>query len=37
MGVLEALKNIRKSLPFNLLGLDGDNGGEIINYHMWDD
>lgn len=34
MGVLEALKNIRKSLPFNLLGLDGDNGGEIINYHM---
>ena len=33
-GVLEALKNIRKSLPFNLLGLDGDNGGEIVNYHM---
>jgi hypothetical protein len=33
-GVLEALKNIRKSLPFNLLGIDGDNGGEIVNYHM---
>ena len=33
-GILEALKNIRKSLPFNLLGLDGDNGGEIVNYHM---
>jgi len=32
--VVAALKNIRKSLPFNLLGLDGDNGGEIINYHM---
>ncbi len=32
--VVEALKNIRKSLPFSLLGIDGDNGGEIINYHM---
>lgn len=32
--VLDALKNIRMSLPFNLLGIDGDNGGEIINYHM---
>lgn len=33
-GVLEALKNIRKNLPFKLLGIDGDNGGEILNYHM---
>jgi hypothetical protein len=33
-GVLGALKNIRKSLPFLLLGIDGDNGGEIVNYHM---
>ncbi|HLD85867.1 MAG TPA: transposase [Patescibacteria group bacterium] len=33
-GVLEALKSIRKSLPFKLLGIDGDNGGEIVNYHM---
>lgn len=33
-GVLETLKNIRQSLPFKLLGIDGDNGGEIINYHM---
>lgn len=32
--VLDGLKNIRMSLPFNLLGIDGDNGGEIINYHM---
>jgi len=32
--VLFALKEIRKSLPFNLLGIDGDNGGEIINYQM---
>lgn len=33
-GVLTALKNIRKNLPFDLLGIDGDNGGEIINYQM---
>ena len=33
-GVLKGLKNIRQSLPFSLKGLDGDNGGEIINYHM---
>jgi len=33
-GVLQALKNIRKLLPFPLLGIDGDNGGEIINYQM---
>lgn len=34
IGVLNAVKTIRKSLPFSLLGMDGDNGGEIINYHM---
>jgi len=33
-GVLNATKNIRKELPFDLLGIDGDNGGEIINYQM---
>jgi hypothetical protein len=33
-GVLKALKNIREDLPFDLLGIDGDNGGEIINYQM---
>lgn len=33
-GVLNATKNIRKDLPFDLLGIDGDNGGEIINYQM---
>jgi len=33
-GVLNGLKNIRQSLPFALKGIDGDNGGEIINYHM---
>lgn len=34
IGVLNAVKTIRKALPFPLLGMDGDNGGEIINYHM---
>ena len=33
-GVLNAVKTMRKDLPFPLLGMDGDNGGEIINYHM---
>ncbi|KKT97960.1 MAG: hypothetical protein UW98_C0012G0002 [Parcubacteria group bacterium GW2011_GWC2_45_15] len=33
-GVLNAAKDIRKDLPFDLLGIDGDNGGEIINYQM---
>jgi len=33
-GVLNAVKDIRQSLPFPLLGIDGDNGGEIINYQM---
>lgn len=33
-GVLNGLKNIRQSLPFELKGIDGDNGGEIVNYHM---
>lgn len=31
---LAALKSIRQDLPFDLLGIDGDNGGEIINYRM---
>jgi hypothetical protein len=29
--VFEGLENIRASLPFPLLGLDSDNGGEFIN------
>ena len=33
-GVLEALKQIRHDLPFDLLGLDSDNGSEFINYHL---
>lgn len=30
----EALLDIRRSLPFALLGLDSDNGGEFINHHL---
>jgi hypothetical protein len=32
----EALLDIRKSLPFALLGLDSDNGGEFINHNLAD-
>ena len=30
----EALKDVRRQLPFPLLGLDSDNGGEFINHHF---
>ena len=33
-GTLEQIKDIEASLPFTLLGLDSDNGGEFINYHL---
>lgn len=33
-GVFEALKNIRKLLPFKILGFDCDNGGELLNYML---
>lgn len=32
--VFEALTDIRKRLPFPLLGIDSDNGGEFINSHL---
>jgi len=32
--VLEAIKDIKESLPFNLKGIDSDNGSEFINYHL---
>jgi hypothetical protein len=32
--VFEALKDIRAHLPFPLLGIDSDNGGEFINAHL---
>jgi len=33
--VFEALKDIRERLPFPLLGIDSDNGGEFINEHLY--
>ena len=33
-GVFEALKSIRKTLPFKVLGFDCDNGGELLNYML---
>lgn len=32
----EALEEIRKRLPFPLLGLDSDNGSEFINAHLFE-
>jgi hypothetical protein len=33
-GTLAALQDMEACLPFSLLGLDSDNGGEFINYHV---
>jgi hypothetical protein len=33
-GTLAALQDMEASLPFGLLGLDSDNGGEFLNYHV---
>ena len=33
-GTLRALKDLEQSLPFALLGLDSDNGGEFLNHHV---
>lgn len=33
-GTLAALQDVEASLPFSLLGLDSDNGGEFLNYHV---
>jgi hypothetical protein len=33
-GVIKQIKNIEKSLPFELLGCDCDNGSEFLNYHL---
>jgi hypothetical protein len=33
-GTLAALQDMEESLPFSLLGLDSDNGGEFLNYHV---
>src|SRR5947208_5505108 len=34
VGTLAALQDMEVSLPFSLLGLDSDNGGEFLNYHV---
>ena len=33
-GVLEAIKEIHRALPFRLRALDSDNGEEFINHHL---
>jgi hypothetical protein len=33
--VFEALEDVRERLPFDLLGIDSDNGGEFINSHLF--
>jgi hypothetical protein len=33
-GTLAALRDVEASLPFALLGLDSDNGGEFMNHHV---
>lgn len=33
-GTLTALQDIEACLPFELLGLDSDNGGEFLNHHV---
>jgi len=32
--VFEALQGLQRRLPFPVLGLDSDNGGEFINHHL---
>jgi hypothetical protein len=31
-----AVHHLSQRLPFPLLGLDSDNGGEFINHHLYD-
>ena len=33
--VVEALELIRKGLPFELRGIDSDNGSEFVNHHLY--
>lgn len=33
-GVVGAVNEIKNNLPFKLLGLDSDSGGEFVNWHM---
>jgi hypothetical protein len=34
IGTLAALQDMEAGLPFSLLGLDSDNGGEFLNHHV---
>lgn len=34
VGTLAALQDVEANLPFSLLGLDSDNGGEFLNHHV---
>jgi hypothetical protein len=34
-GVMDAIKNIEISLPFELKGFDCDNGSEFLNWHLY--
>ena len=34
-GVVDALDDIRRALPFPLKAIDSDNGSEFINYHLY--
>lgn len=34
VGTLAGLQDLEASLPFTLLGLDSDNGGEFLNHHV---
>lgn len=33
-GLVKALEEIKKRLPFKLLGIDFDSGGEFVNWHL---
>ena len=33
--VFEAIREVRKDLPFDLLGIDSDSGGEFINHALY--
>ena len=34
--VAQAIDGIRRVLPFELCGIDSDNGSEFINHHLWE-
>jgi hypothetical protein len=36
LATVTALHDIEQNLPFALLGVDSDNGGEFLNYHVMD-